>query len=135
MRIIVCGSIGFGGVQDIKRLYSFLVKNGFKIANHTEEKNMDYSYVRDFKNKKKLAKKIVEYDLNFIKKVDVIVVIFNKPSYGSGIEMYVAKQLKKFVILLAKKQIPTPWAVHFSNLIVTNEKELVAALRKLEAKL
>jgi hypothetical protein len=62
------------------------------------------------------------------------VVIVNGPSYGTAIEMYVAKNSGKKIILLAKDAVPTPWPVYFSDYIVGSENELFDLLNNLAKK-
>jgi nucleoside 2-deoxyribosyltransferase len=129
---MVCGSIGFGGIEDIRKLYAFLESEGFSVINHLIEKGMDYSYIQDFREEKDLAKEIVTHDLEYINRADVIAVIANSPSYGTAIEMFVAKNKAKKVVLLATKPIPTPWPIHFSDYIVKSNAELIEMLHDLE---
>jgi nucleoside 2-deoxyribosyltransferase len=131
---MVCGSMGYGGVNDIKNLYDFLKNSGFSIVDHMVHKGMDYSDIKDFRDKRDLSHQIVNHDLEYIEKSDVVVVISNSPSYGTGIEMFVAKNTGKKIILLAKDPVPTPWPVHFSDYIVTTEDELIKLLHDLEKK-
>ncbi len=132
MKIMVCGSIGYGGIDEIRQLYLFLVKEGFDIVDHIVSKGMDYSNTKDFRNMKDLSDQIVASDLEFINKSDVLVVLANKPSYGTGIEMYVAKNSGKRIILFAKDPVPTPWPVHFSDEVVTSEQKLIKSLCELK---
>lgn len=132
MRIMVCGAIGRRGINKIRQLYSFLRDEGFEIINHTNVKKMDYSGVRDFIGKKNLSRKIVEHDLKYVKQSDVIVVLTDIPSYGTAMEMFVGKKEGKKIILLTKKPIHTPWLVHFSDHIVSNQNELVKLLHKIQ---
>lgn len=125
---MVCGSIGYGGVDRIRRMYSLLLEKGFDIVDHLVRKGMDYSDIRDFRDKKELSQQIVSHDLQFVEKADVIVVIANRPSYGTAIEMYVAKNSNKKVILLANDPVPTPWPVSFSDYIVGSEVDLIILL-------
>ncbi len=92
---------------------------------------MDYSDIRDFRDKKELSQQIVIHDLQFVEKADVIVVIANRPSYGTAIEMYIAKNSDKKVILLAGDPVPTPWPVIFSDYVVRNEGDLITLLEEL----
>ena len=78
-----------------------------------------------------LSQQIVSHDLQFVEKADVIVVAANKPSYGTAIEMYIAKNSNKKVILLANDLVPTPWPVNFSDYVVRNEDELIVLLEEL----
>jgi hypothetical protein len=129
---MVCGSIGYGGVHEIRQLYLFLRNKGFDTVDHIMNKGMDYSEIEDFRNNKDLSYQIVSRDLEFIDKTDVLVVLANKPSYGTGIEMYKAKNSGKRVILFAKSPVPTPWPVNFSDDIVASEQELIESLYDLE---
>ena len=128
---MVCGSIGYGGVDEIRRMYSLLLEKGFDIVDHLVHKGMDYSDIRDFRNKKELSQQIVSHDLQFVEKADVIVVIANKPSYGTAIEMYIAKNSNKKVILLANEPVSTPWPVTFSDYTVRNKNDLLILLEEL----
>lgn len=132
MQIMVCGSIGYGGFDEIKRLYCLLRKEGLNTVDHLVERGMDYSDILDFRNKKDLSRTIVNNDLEYIKKTDVLVVLANRPSHGTAIEMFVAKISGKRVILFAKDPVPTPWPVNFSDDIVTSEEELIKLLHELE---
>ena len=133
---MVCGSIGYSGkADDIRNMYLFLNSKGFSITSHlTQDETMNYSDITDFRNKENLSRQIVNHDLRYIKKTDVIVVIGNGPSYGAAIEMFVAKKSGKKVILFAKDPIPTPWPINYSDYRVKNEDELIELLHKLQNK-
>ena len=132
---MVCGSIGCGGINEIKNTYAFLLNHGFSIVDHIVHKGMDYSHITDFRDKQALSSKIVQHDLKYIESSDIVIVIANDPSYGTAIEMFVAKSLGKKIILFAKDPVPTPWPIHFSDHIVTSEDQLVLTLRNLESSL
>jgi nucleoside 2-deoxyribosyltransferase len=134
---MVCGSIGYSGkADDIRNMYLFLKSKGFSITSHlTQDETMNYSDITDFRNKENLSRQIVNHDLRYIKKTDVIVVIGNGPSYGAAIEMFVAKKSGKKVILFAKDPIPTPWPINYSDYRVKNEDELIEILHKLQKKI
>ena len=125
---MVCGSIGYGGIDDIRRIYNFLGTEGFDIVDHIVGKGMDYSDIKDFRNKKELSRQIVNHDLEYLKKADVLVVLANMPSYGAAIEMFVAKNSGKKIVLLAKDPVPTPWSINFSDYVVTTVEELIKLL-------
>lgn len=133
---MVCGSIGYSGkADDIRNMYLFLKSKGFSITSHlTQDETMNYSDITDFRNKENLSRQIVNHDIRYIKKTDVIVVIGNGPSYGAAIEMFVAKKSGKKVILFAKDPIPTPWPINYSDYRVKNEDELIELLNKLQNK-
>ena len=129
---MVCGSIGHGDIGDIRDFQSLLKKEGFNIIDHISAEGMDYSHTRDFRDKKDFSFKIVNHDLEYVKESDVLVVLANRPSFGSAIEMFIAKNSGKPVILFAKESIPTPWPVNFSDYTVRAEQELITLLRQLE---
>jgi len=133
---MISGSIGYSGkIDDIRNMCSILKSEGFYIVNSSVvSEKMDYSDITDFRNKENLSRQIVNHDLRYIKKTDVIVVIGNGPSYGAAIEMFVAKKSGKKVILFAKDPIPTPWPINFSDYRVKNEDELIELLHKLQNK-
>ena len=129
---MICGSIGYGGVNEIRRLYALLREKGYDIVDHLIEKGMDYSDINDFRDKKELSHEIVKHDLEYVNKSDIIIVVANSPSYGTAMEMLIAKEKGKKVIVLAKDPIPTPWPINFSDFIVKDEFELIKLLDKLK---
>lgn len=131
MRVMVCGSIGYGGLSEIRKIQSLLRKEGFTVLDHISKEDMDYSDINDFRDRKGLADRIIKHDLDFIRKSDVVVALLNRPSYGTAVEMFIAKESGKTVFSFSKKEIPTPWPIALSDRVVTSEKELVSALRKL----
>lgn len=131
---MVCGSIGYGGIHEIRKVYSFLRKEGFEVLDHIKDKKMDYSSVKDFTNKIELSHKIVRHDLTYVKKADILVVLADTLSHGTAIEMFVGKSEGKKIVLLAKDPVPTPWLVSFSDYIVSNQKQLAALLHKIHSK-
>ena len=128
---MVCGSIGYGGINEIKNMYPFLVNRGFSIVDHIVHKGMDYSHITDFRDKQDLSSKIIKHDLKYIESSDIVIVIANGPSYGTAIEMFVARSLGKKIVLFAKDPVPTPWPVHFSDHMAINEDALVLILRNI----
>jgi len=131
---MICGSIGYGGIEKIKELYAILKDKGFDTIDHILDKNMDYSHINDFRDKPELSKDIVEHDLKHVSMADVLVVIADSPSYGTGMEMLIAKNNFKRIVLLAIDALPTPWPVYFSDFIVKDEQELFQLLSKMERK-
>lgn len=129
VKIMVCGPIGGVGINKILELREFLESEGFETVKQFS-KGKDYSNIRDFRKKTMLVKKIIKHDLDCIKKADVLVVLPD-PSFGASIEMFVAKSAKKKVILFSSKPVPSPWPVGFSDVVVTNKKELVRKLHKI----
>jgi hypothetical protein len=93
---------------------------------------MDYSDINDFRDKKELSHEIIKHDLEYVNKSDIIIVVANSPSYGTAMEMLIAKEGGKKVIVLAKDPIPSPWPINFSDFIVKDESELIKLLDKLK---
>lgn len=129
---MVCGSIGYGGVNEIRRLYTIIGQIGFDIVDHLVEKGMDYSDIDDFRDRKDLCQKIVKHDLEYVEKADILVISANPPSYGTAMEMLIAKDRGKKIILFAKDKVPTPWPVNFSDFVVRGEQELFELLSQLK---
>ena len=130
---MLCGSIGYGGINEIKDLYTLLVNKGFSVIDHIVHTGTDYSRIKDFRDKQDLSFKIINSDLKYIENSDAIVAIANGPSYGTAIEIFVAKNLGKKIILFAKDPVPTPWPVYFSDHIATSEEQLYGILRNLDS--
>ena len=124
-------TIGYGGINDIKNLYALLVNHGFSVVDHLVHKGMDYSHISDFRDKQDLSSKIIKHDLKYIESSDIVIIVANGPSYGTAIEMFIAKSLGKKIILFAKDPVPTPWPVYFSDHMVTSEDQLVRLLHNL----
>ena len=131
MKIMVCGSIGFGGIETIREFYDWLKNQGYDIINHIESENMDYSHIKDFRNELELSKKIVEHDLEFIKQADILVVLGDSPSFGTAIESFVAKNEGKKIILFSPNPLPTPWPLFFSDFHVKSKEELLDTLKNI----
>ena len=90
----------------------FSVEESFTALNHIISKGMNYSDIKDFRHRSQQAAKIVCHDLEYVNKADVLVVLADKPSYGTAMEMVAASRFGKKVILFAKNPIPTPWLIH-----------------------
>ncbi len=131
LKVMVCGSIGYGGIDKIMRFYTIIREKGFDVINHLVENDMDYSNIDDFRDKMELCQKIVKHDLDYVNKADILVVLANSPSYGTAMEMLIAKDKGKTIILLAKDKVPTPWPINFSDFIVKDEQELFELLDSL----
>ena len=131
MKIMVCGSIGFGGIETIREFYDWLKNQGYDVINHIESENMDYSHIKDFRNELELSKKIVEHDLEFIKQADILVVLGDSPSFGTAIESFVAKNEGKKIILFSPNPLPTPWPLFFSDFHVKSKEELLDTLKNI----
>ena len=123
---MVCGSMRGVGIIRILSMREFLEKKGFETIKQFS-KGKDYSHIRDFREKTILVKNIIKHDLACIKEADVLVIL-PEPSFGTSIEMFVAKNAKKKVILFSNKPVPSPWPIGFSDMVVTSKNELVSKL-------
>ena len=129
MKIMICGPIGGVGTSKILEMRKFLESKGFETIKQFS-KGKDYSNIRDFRKKTMLVKKIIKHDLDCIKKADVLVVLPD-PSFGASIEMFVAKNAKKKVILFSSKPVSSPWPVGFSDVVATSKNELIRKLHRI----
>jgi len=126
---MVCGPIGGIGIDKISEMREFLESEGFDIIKQFS-KGKDYSNIRDFREKTTLVKNIIKHDLDCVKKADVLIVL-PEPSFGASIEMFIAKNAKKKVILFSSKSVPSPWPIRFSDFVVTSKKELIGKLHEM----
>jgi len=133
MKIMVCGSIGFGGIESIREFYDWLKHQGYETIDHIKSHDMDYSHIEDFRDERELSKKIVEHDLEFVKKADVLVILADIPSFGSAIESFIAKNEGKKTILFSPNPLPTPWPLYFSDFHVKSKEALLETLNKISA--
>ena len=129
MKIMVCGPIGGVGLDKIMKMQEFLESKGFDTVKQFS-KGKDYSNIHDFRKKTTLVKKIIKHDLECIQKADVLVVL-PEPSFGASIEMFIAKNEKKKVILFSSRPVSSPWPVGFSDAVATSRSELVRKLHKM----
>lgn len=129
MKVLIIGSVAYGGIDEIKRLQEFLRRNEFEIINQFE--NADYTNVEDFRDKKELCKRIVENDLSKVDEADVIVLIADKPSFGAMAEAFYAYLKGKTIVALCKDKVKSPWPIFFSNKIVKDENELLNTLKNI----
>ncbi len=126
---MVCGSMRGVGITKILKMREFLEKRGFETVKQFS-RGKDYSHIRDFREKSVLVKNIIQHDLACIKKADVLIIL-PEPSFGTSIEMFVAKNAKKKVILFSNKPVPSPWPIGFSDIVVTSKNELVKKLHEI----
>ncbi|HIP58411.1 MAG TPA: preQ(1) synthase [Archaeoglobus profundus] len=131
MKVIVCGSIGYGGIEEIRRLQSFLRKNGYEVL---DQLTVDYSNVKDFRDKPDLWEKIVKNDLELCERADVIIFIATNPSFGAMAEVVISSMKGKPIIAYCPKEVKSPWPLYFATAIVKNEDELLKALNSIKPK-
>lgn len=122
MRVLVCGSIGYGGKEKIREIQQILKEKGFTIL---DQLSLDYSEVDDFRNMAELSKKIVERDLELVERADVIVLLADRPSFGAMAEAVVASLKGKIVITFSTSKMRSPWPLYFSRKVVKSVDELI----------
>ncbi|MFX1537036.1 MAG: nucleoside 2-deoxyribosyltransferase [Promethearchaeota archaeon] len=129
MKIIVVGSIGYGGFQELKEMIHFLREEGLDVIDQFAKEGLDYSEVDDFREKRGFSQEIVNFDLKMIEKADTVVLILNGPSFGAAFEVAKARELNKRIILFAPEKVPTPWPIAFSDEIVVTKNDLIKMLK------
>lgn len=129
MNIMVCGSIGYGGIDELRALQDGLVENGFDVVDHLDD-SMDYSHVEDFRDRPELCEEIVDHDFSCVEEADVIVAIIGKPSYGTAMEVFRAQQLGKSVFSYCSEPVASPWPIHFSDAVFTEKEALFNGLQQ-----
>lgn len=130
MKIFIIGSIGYGGKEQIIEISNFLIEKGYEILDQFGNKGLDFSKIDDFRDKLELSKEIINLDLEFVQKANILVLVTNGPSFGAAFEICEARVQKKPVILFAPKKIPTPWPIAYVNDIAKTKKELILKLEK-----
>ena len=129
MKVIVCGSVGYGGIEEIRRLQRFLRDRGYEVL---DQLKLDYSEVEDFRDRNELWRKIVRNDLEFCDRADVIVLITVNPSFGAMAEVVVSSMKGKPVIAYCPKAVKSPWPLYFATAIARDEEELIHTLESLK---
>ncbi len=129
MKVMVCGSIGYGYKDEIKRIQEILRREGFEVLDQFEH---DYSYVEDFRDKGELCKEIVKRDLELCEKADAIVLVVKHPSFGAMAEVVISSMKGKPVIAFCPEKVRSPWPIYFASKVVKSEEELIEALKSLE---
>jgi nucleoside 2-deoxyribosyltransferase len=77
-----------------------------------------------------IAKEIVDGDIEDIQNCDALLVLFDKPSVGTAMEVFFAKHdLGKAVVVVDKSDKPlSPWLVHHADAVFTTLGEALAHL-------
>lgn len=125
---MVCGPVADKGAKEIRRLQALLGEKGFEVVDQLSGLG-DYSHIADFRERRGLAEEITKHDLDRVTESDVIIALYDGPSYGTAIEIFFAKRMGKRVMLLSRGEVPSPWPVAFSDVIVGNEEGLILALK------
>jgi len=129
MKIMVCGSIGYGGAEKIRSIQKLLREKGYDVLDQLE---LDYSHIEDFRNKPELCEKIVKRDLELCEKADVLVLVVRNPSFGAMAEVLISSLKGKPIIAYCPENVRSPWPLYFASAIVRNEEELIKALESLK---
>jgi 7-cyano-7-deazaguanine reductase len=129
VRVMVCGSIGYGYAEEIKRIQRLLRDHGYEVL---DQFGWDYTHVEDFRDKPDLCGEIVRRDLELCEKADVIVLIAHNPSFGAMAEIILSSLKGKKIIAFCPKKVKSPWPIYFADVIVKSEDELVEALKSIK---
>lgn len=129
MKVMVCGSIGYGYKEEIKRVQEILKRNGFEVLDQFE---YDYSQIDDFRDKDEICREIVGRDLELCEKAEVIVLIVKQPSFGAMAEVVISAMKGKPIIAFCPENVRSPWPIYFASKVVRSEDELVKALKSLK---
>lgn len=129
MKIMVCGSIGYGGIGELRALQDELVENRFDVMDHLDD-SMDYSHIEDFRERPELCESIVGHDFGCVDEADVIVALIGNPSYGTAMEVFRAQQLGKTIFSYCPEPVASPWPIHFSDAVFTEKEPLYDKLHQ-----
>jgi len=130
MKVIVCGSVGYGGIDKIRELQSYLRNKGFNVIDQFE--GADYSYVDDFRDDPDLCWKIVENDLRRVEEANALVLVSDMPSFGSAMEAYKFSMSGKPVIAYTEDKARSPWPLFIARKTCRNKEELEQAIKEIE---
>jgi len=81
------------------------------------------------KERKELAKKIVEKDLDGIKKSDAVVVFYPEMGVATAIEIWIAHKHDKPIFVVTAYRLPHPWLVYCEAIVIQEGSELLEALK------
>tara|TARA_R110000868_G_scaffold282507_1_gene542808 strand:+ start:1796 stop:2281 length:486 start_codon:yes stop_codon:yes gene_type:complete len=77
-----------------------------------------------------IAKEIVENDKTDIQSCDALLVMFDKPSVGTSMEVFLAWQLGKPVHVVNVSERPlSPWLIYHATVVHPSLKAAIAALK------
>ncbi len=129
MKILICGSVGYGGKEEIKELQKILRDKHFEVL---DQLTLDYSQIDDFREAKELCEEIVEHDLKYCDEADVIVLLASRPSFGAMGEAVISSMKGKVVVTYSPEKVRSPWPIKFSNYVAKTRSELISILRSIE---
>jgi len=128
---MVCGSVGFGGLEGLEALKRKLRERSFHVIEQFAGAGRS-ARVRDFRTRRSLCRKIMRRDLSLVRRADAILVVADRPSFGAGVEMYIASTAGKPVVALCPRRMPSPWPIALATHLVRSEKELLRTLRLIQ---
>lgn len=85
---------------------------------------------RDYRGREaEFASEIVELDRKDIEDSDAVLVYFDRPSVGTSMEVFYAKQIGKPVVVIDQSDAPlSPWLVHHSDDITKHLSVALASI-------
>lgn len=85
---------------------------------------------------KKPSYKLIKQDLELIDMSDLVLVYYDKPSVGTSMEMFYAKNnLRKLVILVTKEKDLSPWLCYHCSVICNSLVDAKKIINQLGYKL
>jgi hypothetical protein len=88
---------------------------------------------RDYRSREdNFVDKIVEQDYRDIRKADIVLVMANRPSWGTAMEMHQAFSVdRKLVVAICTDPNPSPWLRYHCHYLVSSLREAIDYLRGL----
>lgn len=129
LRVIVCGSVGYGGKEEILHLQDYLRVAGYAVVDQFE--NADYSSISDFRDVPELCRKIVLRDLEKCRGADVVVLIATRPSFGATVEALLSALRGKPVVAYCPGEVRSPWPLYVASHTAKTVNELLVILESL----
>ncbi len=130
LRVIVCGSVGYGGKEEILRLQDALRMAGYEVVDQFE--GADYTGIEDFRDFREMCGKIVLWDLERCREADVVVFIATRPSFGATVESFFSALKGKPVVAYCPEEVRSPWPLYISSHTVKTVDELLTVLEGLK---
>lgn len=130
LKVFVCGSVGYGGKEEILRLQEALRSAGYHVVDQFE--GADYSGVSDFRGEPELCREIVLRDIEKCREADVVVLLADRPSFGAAVEALFSALRGKPVIAYCPREARSPWPLYIAQRVVRSMDELLSALKDVE---
>ncbi|MEM1718073.1 MAG: preQ(1) synthase [Candidatus Jordarchaeales archaeon] len=132
LKVLVCGSVGYGGKDEILRLQDVIRSAGYNVIDQFA--GADYGGVDDFRDKPELCREIVTKDIERCREADVIVLIATKPSFGATVEALLSALAGKQVIAYCPEKVRSPWPLYIASAMARSPSELLSLLEELGKK-